>query len=75
MQEFINWLNDLGRDDANTVFFRETAAQHWNHTDIGYFDDAQRLESNGTCIPISDSTPGMLNSYTSHHAGVILTCS
>eukprot|EP01036_Dinobryon_divergens_P022067 gene22067-30301_t len=57
LPEFINWLNDLGRDDANTVFFRETAAQHWNHTDIGYFDDAQRLESNGTCIPISDSTP------------------
>lgn len=51
-------MNELGRDDANTVFFRETAAQHWNHTDIGYFDDAQHQESNGTCIPISDSTPG-----------------
>jgi len=55
----MSWLNSLGKNDDNTVFFRETASQHWNHTDIGYFDDAQRYESNGTCVPISDSTPGM----------------
>lgn len=63
----MSWLNSLGKNDDNTVFFRETASQHWNHTDIGYFDDAQRYESNGTCVPISDSTPGMWLYIIIHH--------
>ena len=29
---FLRWLEDLGVE--NTVLFRETAAQHWNHTGI-----------------------------------------
>lgn len=29
---FMRWLNELGESKKNSVFFRETAAQHWNHT-------------------------------------------
>jgi hypothetical protein len=67
VKDFITWLNDLGKNDDNTVFYRETAAQHWNHTGIGYFDDEKRLESNGTCVPLSDATPGKRVHYSLAH--------
>lgn len=31
---FLRWLNNLGETNGNIVMFRETAAQHWNHTGI-----------------------------------------
>ena len=29
---FLKWLSDLGKDPDNLIMYRETAAQHWNHT-------------------------------------------
>eukprot|EP00981_Chlorochromonas_danica_P011954 scaffold4358_cov177-Ochromonas_danica.AAC.8 len=56
---FLGWLNDLSRDSGNVILYRETAAQHWNHTSHGYYDSEHRTEkaSNGTCVPIADATP------------------
>ena len=31
---FLRWLNRLGKDSKNLILFRETAAQHWNHTGL-----------------------------------------
>ena len=31
---FLRWLNSLGKDSKNLILFRETAAQHWNHTGL-----------------------------------------
>jgi hypothetical protein len=32
LPSFLNWLNKIGQDYKNIVMFRETSAQHWNHT-------------------------------------------
>lgn len=29
---FLRWLDNLGKRKRNIILFRETAAQHWNHT-------------------------------------------
>jgi hypothetical protein len=58
IREFLEWLNELGSDDWNDVFFRETAAQHWNHTANGYFSYDFAMRKNGSCIPIADNIPG-----------------
>lgn len=57
----LGWLDSLASDPRNIVLYRETAAQHWNHTSYGYYDsDYQHGEdSTGTCVPIADSSPGM----------------
>ena len=34
---FLRWLSDIGGQSKNLVLYRETAAQHWNHTANGYF--------------------------------------
>jgi hypothetical protein len=46
-------LDEAGKHSV--VFFRETAAQHWNHTINGYFENGASLD--GTCTPIKDSSP------------------
>lgn len=56
MPRFLGWLNDLGKN--NLVFYRETAAQHWNFTEYGYYDLDMRQSDNGSCVPIADATPG-----------------
>jgi hypothetical protein len=33
---FLRWLSDIGNNKNNLVMFRETAAQHWNHTGEAY---------------------------------------
>jgi hypothetical protein len=62
LKTFLDWLNELGNDPKhkNQVFYRETTAQHWNHTENGYYDTSYRLEqeNNGTCVPLADNTPG-----------------
>jgi hypothetical protein len=59
---FLEWLNDLGSDSQshNIIHYRETAAQHWNHTGNGYYDSTYRMEqyNNGSCVPLADSSPG-----------------
>ena len=60
---FLSWLNHLQEEKQdNLIFYRETAAQHWNHTDMGYYDENYREESenNGTCVPIADNRLGRL---------------
>lgn len=59
---FLSWLHHLQEERIeNLIFYRETAAQHWNHTDTGYYDESYREESenNGTCVPIADNRLGM----------------
>lgn len=60
LPEFLGWLNGLAKDSRNVVLYRETAAQHWNHTSFGYYDleYMQEQATNGTCVPIADATPG-----------------
>jgi hypothetical protein len=59
----LSWLDDLAKDKDHhhMIFYRETAAQHWNHTINGYYDREykQKEDNNGTCVPIEDNTPGM----------------
>lgn len=67
LPELLTWLNELGASKDNLVLYRETSAQHWNTTDIGYFgSNTERLEQeqeeeeerNGaTCMPLQDHTP------------------
>lgn len=56
--DFLAWLNEIGGDNSNDVFFRETAAQHWNHTENGYYSYDIELRRNGSCVPIADNIPG-----------------
>lgn len=51
---FLRWLGDIGKD--NLIFFRETASQHWNHTNNGYFAN-DGSSTYGECVPLADSTP------------------
>lgn len=34
LPNFLDWLNKIGHSHKNIVMFRETSAQHWNHTGI-----------------------------------------
>jgi hypothetical protein len=36
LPSFMHWLDGIGKAKQNLVFFRETAAQHWNHTGTYY---------------------------------------
>ncbi len=60
MPAFLQWLNGVGQQPGrnNLVFFRETAAQHWNQSDNGYYSFEERETNNGSCSPVADSTPG-----------------
>jgi hypothetical protein len=60
LPDLLGWMDALGREKNSTVYFRETAAQHWNHTASGYFDLGyiQNEYDNGTCTPVLDATPG-----------------
>ena len=61
LPDLLNWMEELAIHKNSTVYFRETAAQHWNHTFSGYYDEMymNRQYDNGTCTPIEDSTPGI----------------
>jgi hypothetical protein len=48
---FMKFLEDVGKQ--NVVLFRETSAQHWNHTAFGYFENG--ASSEGSCTPLQDS--------------------
>lgn len=52
--ELLRLLSEVGTH--NLVLFRETAAQHWNHTEHGYFSNGGSPDS-GSCAPLADSTP------------------
>jgi hypothetical protein len=60
LPDLLGWMDALSRERNSTVYFRETAAQHWNHTASGYFDLGyiQNEYDNGTCTPVLDATPG-----------------
>jgi hypothetical protein len=51
---FVQILSLFGKE--NLVFFRETSAQHWNHTSHGYFINGG-LPEEGSCQPLKDSSP------------------
>ena len=51
---FLQWLSKYG--EHNLIFFRETAAQHWNHTNNGYFA-RDGSAHDGECVALADSTP------------------
>lgn len=55
----LKWLNNVGKNNNTSVFFRETSAQHWNYSDFGYYyqDHEERSSYNGSCVLIADSTP------------------
>jgi len=62
LPQLLDWMHSLRVDHNCTVFFRETAAQHWSHTSSGYFEldiDGQN-SSASSCMPVADSTPGKL---------------
>ena len=61
LPDLLTWMSALSNEKNSTVLFRETAAQHWNHTTSGYFnlDYIQHRYDNGTCAPVADATPGM----------------
>jgi hypothetical protein len=73
----LQWLEDLGKDKTyqHLVMYRETAAQHWNHSSNGYYDRQYKLveDNNGTCIAIQDNTPGEFEFCFSCIVGVIVT--
>lgn len=58
LPSFLNWLNKIGQDSKNIVMFRETSAQHWNHT--GTLEDSSVMyiliysKTYYTCIYITD---------------------
>lgn len=60
LPDLLIWMNALSEDHNSTVYFRETAAQHWNHTSSGYFNKeyVEARWDNGTCTPVGDATPG-----------------
>lgn len=60
LPDLLAWMSVLSEEKNSTVLFRETAAQHWNHTSSGYFnlDYIQNRYDNGTCTPVADATPG-----------------
>jgi len=60
LPDLLSWMNDLSSAHNSTVYFRETAAQHWNHTLSGYYDKQynEARWDNGTCTPVGDATPG-----------------
>ena len=63
LPQLLDWMHSLHAEHNCTVFFRETAAQHWSHTSSGYFEmdiDGQN-SSMSSCLPIADSTPGNLS--------------
>ena len=63
LPQLLDWMHSLHVEHNCTVFFRETAAQHWSHTSSGYFEmdiDGQN-SSMSSCLPIADSTPGNLS--------------
>lgn len=63
LPQLLDWMHSLHAEHNCTVFFRETAAQHWSHTSSGYFEmdiDGQN-SSVSSCLPIADSTPGNLS--------------
>lgn len=53
---FLRWLGDIGK--KNLIFFRETASQHWNHSNNGYFAN-DGSPAVGECVPLADSTPDL----------------
>jgi hypothetical protein len=59
--KFLTWLNQLGKNSRNLVFYRETSAQHWNFSEVGYFESEWQVReeaaTNGSCTPIYDSSP------------------
>lgn len=60
LPQLLDWMHSLHVEHNCTVFFRETAAQHWSHTSSGYFEmdiDGQN-SSVSSCMPVADSTPG-----------------
>lgn len=61
MPFFLQWLEEIANDPhhKNFVYYRETAAQHWNHTNNGYYDREYSHDqfNNGTCVPLADATP------------------
>ena len=60
LPDLLSWMNQLSKERNSSVYFRETAAQHWNHTTSGYYDlnYEDRQYNNGSCVPVADSTPG-----------------
>jgi hypothetical protein len=66
LPDLLGWMDALSRERNSTVYFRETAAQHWNHTASGYFDLGyiQNEYDNGTCTPVMDATPGTESKMT-----------
>jgi hypothetical protein len=59
LPDFLSWLDEIGKNKSNLVFFRETAAQHWNVTENGYFANSNiNVEATTqSCVPLADSTP------------------
>lgn len=64
MPTLLNWLNEIG--EHNAVFFRESAAQHWNVSRNGYhlnsfaLDDSDRGKNRHySCQPNEDSSPDL----------------
>ena len=53
---FIRMLSLFGKQ--NDVFFRESSAQHWNHTKNGYFQNGA-LPQDGSCSALQDSSPSL----------------
>jgi hypothetical protein len=37
----LSWMNELSTEHSSIVFFRETAAQHWNYSEYGYYKQQQ----------------------------------
>lgn len=68
LPDLLSWMDGLSRNHNSTVLFRETAAQHWNHTESGYFDQTyvEQQYDNGTCTPVLDATPGEPGRATQH---------
>jgi hypothetical protein len=62
LPSFLRWLSELGENEKNLVLYRETAAQHWNHTANGYFSyefahslDFAHLTGDSACVAIGDT--------------------
>mmetsp|Transcript_12998 Transcript_12998/g.19598 ORF Transcript_12998/g.19598 Transcript_12998/m.19598 type:complete len:463 (-) Transcript_12998:13-1401(-) len=53
----LDWLEEVGVNERNLVLFRESAAQHWNHTTYGYKGPETQLGEPSQCVPLEDASP------------------
>jgi hypothetical protein len=60
IREVLDWMDRLGSGGEggknSLALFRETAAQHWNHTSYGYRSSEVSSDTPSQCVPLEDNS-------------------